>query len=123
MLTVSAKAGAYLSVADLQRARVQLFDPGVVRGHQHAVLPPQDGGGGVPRHRAAEDHRPVHGHRLVDRALPDDGRRAVRHDCEGRKARISATVTGASQRLPERAHVATRARETNEIQLEQFLII
>lgn len=66
-----------LCVAYLQRARVQLFDPGVVRGHQDAVLPPQDGGGGVSRCHAVEDHCAVHGHRLIGRALSDNGRRAV----------------------------------------------
>lgn len=38
---------AYLCIAYLQRSGVQLFDPGVVRGHQDTVLPPQNGGGRV----------------------------------------------------------------------------
>lgn len=119
--------GTYLGVTDLQCPRVQLFDPGVVRGHQHAVFPPQDGGGGVSRHGAAEDHRAVHSHRLIDRALTDDRWRAVRHDCRegggGGKRGSVVMLTKASRGILELLCVATRARETIEIQLEEFLII
>ena len=72
---------SHLCVADLQSACVQLFDPGVVSGHQDSILPPEDGGSGVTRCHTVEDHRAVHGYRLIGRALSDNRRRAVRHDC------------------------------------------
>lgn len=68
----------YLSVTDLEGSGVQLFESGVVGGHQDPVLSPQDGGSRGTCGLASEDHRPVHGHRLVGGTLADDGWRSVR---------------------------------------------
>lgn len=76
---------SYLCIAYLQCAGVQLFDPGIMSGHQYAVLPPEDGRGGVTRGHAVEDHCTVHSHRLIGRALSDNRWRAVGHDCGWRR--------------------------------------
>lgn len=126
------KKATYLGVAYLQSTCVQLFDPGVVRGHQDTVLPPQDGGGGVSCHRAVEDHRAVHSHRLIDRALADNGRRAVRHDCERRKVRIihyleqdksTPLCSWAVARGNKSVRDSQRLPEMNEIQLGELKTI
>ena len=75
----------YLGIADLQCPSVQLFDSGVMGGDQHAVLPPQDGGGGASRGHTAQHHRTVNRHRLIGWTLADHRRWAVRHNCEDKR--------------------------------------
>ncbi len=75
---------SYLCIAYLQCACVQLFDPGVMCGHQHTILPPQDGGGGVSWCHTVEDHCAVHSYSLIGGALSDNWWRPVWHNCERR---------------------------------------
>ena len=85
---------SHLCIAYLQCTRVQLFHPGVMCGHQDTVLPPQDGGAGVPRRHAVEGHRAVHSHRLIGRALSDNWWRAIRNDCGREAVEWAITVCG-----------------------------
>ena len=62
---------SHLGIADLQGSGVQLLDPGVVSGHQHTVLTPQDLGRGVTCRLATQDHRAIYGDRLIGWALLD----------------------------------------------------
>ncbi len=76
---------SYLCIAYLQCACVQLFDPGVMCGHQDTILPPQDGGGGVSWCHTVEDHRAVHSYCLIGWALSDNWWGAIWHNCGGRR--------------------------------------
>lgn len=68
---------SYLGVADLQSARVQQPEPGVMSGHQNSVFLPQDGGWRCSRRLASQNHCPIERHRVIGGPLTDDGRRPV----------------------------------------------
>lgn len=107
----------HLCIAYLQCTRVQLFHPGVVRGHQDTVLPPQDGGAGVPWRHTVEGHRAVHSHRLIGRALSDNWWRAIRNDC-GRESGERAIM---GRGKCEGVHVLLQAQKRNPVNYIQLV--